>query len=287
MDNDPRRIIAYETHDQGDMPIEPAPVERDWMDGSIQRFAYRCLPLAIANRAGWIIRNPTTFVAVWNGGLTRNDTQVNFNPSQETFESYQTYTTITLNAPPKPAEPLKPPDQRISSHFGSGVVTFSIPYLFRTPKGVNLWVKGPTNQIKDGAQPLEGIVETDWLTATFTMNWKLTRPRMPVTFKAGEPICMIVPIPRGLAEELDAVRTPMTSDPQVLAEYQEWERSRSQFMSDLDQRGSPAQKRGWQKHYFKGETLGGKPVVDHQTRVDLPQFRKVDRIEPKFKGPSS
>ena len=156
--------------------------------------------------------------------------QVNFNPSQETFESYQTYTTITLNAPAKPAEPLKPPDRRISSHFGSGVVTFSIPYLFRTPKGINLWVKGPTNYIKDGAHPLEGIVETDWLTATFTMNWKLTRPRMPVTFKAGEPICMLVPIPRGLAEELDAVRTPMSSDPQVAAEYEEWERSRSQFI---------------------------------------------------------
>jgi hypothetical protein len=281
MDNDPRRIIAYETHPQDDMPIEPAPVERAWMDESIQRFAYRCLPLAIANRAGWIIRNPTTFVAVWNGGLTRNDTQVNFNPSQETFESYQTYTTITLNTPAKPSEPLKPPDLRISSHFGSGVVTFSIPYLFRTPKGINLWVKGPTNQIKDGAQALEGIVETDWLTATFTMNWKLTRPRMPVTFKAGEPICMIVPIPRGLAEGLDAVRTPMTSDPELHSEFKDWERSRSQFMVDLDQRGSAANKRGWQKHYFKGETLGGKPVEEHQTRVDLPPFRRVERVEPK------
>jgi hypothetical protein len=263
------------------MPIEAAPVERDWMDASINRFAYRCLPLAIANRAGWIIRNPTTFVAVWNGGLSMNDTQVNFNPSQDTFESYQTYTTITLTTPPKPAEPLKPPDKRITSHFGSGIVTFSIPYLFRTPRGINLWVKGPTNSIKDGAHPLEGIVETDWLTATFTMNWKLTRPRMPVTFKAGEPICMIVPIPRGLAEELDAVQSPMTSEPQLEAEYQEWVQSRSRFISELPQRGSPASKRGWQKHYFKGETLGGKPVEEHQTRVDLPEFRRVERIEPE------
>ncbi len=148
MGKDERRIIAYETHPQDDMPVTPAPVERAWMDESLQRFAYRCLPLAIANRAGWVIRNPTTFVAVWNGGLTKNDTLVNFNPSESNFESYQAYTTITLNVP-KPAEPLKPPDPRISSHFGSGVVTFSIPYLFRTPKGINLWVKGPTNYIRD------------------------------------------------------------------------------------------------------------------------------------------
>jgi hypothetical protein len=28
--------------------------------------------------------------------------------------------------------------------------------------------------------PLDGIVETDWLEATFTMNWKLTRPNHTV-----------------------------------------------------------------------------------------------------------
>ena len=48
----------------------------------------------------------------------------------------------------------------MKSHFGEAVLTFSLPYLFRTPRGVNLWVKGPSNWIKDGIQPLEGIVET-------------------------------------------------------------------------------------------------------------------------------
>lgn len=280
MDRDERRIIAYETNPQTDMPVVAAPVERDWMDQSIQRFAYRCLPLAIANRAGWIIRNPTTFVAVWNGGLTKQDTLVNFNPSESNFESYQTYTTITLNTP-KPAGPVKPPDPRITSHFGSGVITFSMPYLFRTPKGINLWVKGPTNYIKDGAQALEGIVETDWVNSTFTMNWKLTRPHMAVTFRAGDPICMIVPIPRGLAEDLEPVRMPMELDPQVFQDYKAWERSRSQFMVDLEKRGSEANRRGWQKHYFKGETQTGESVPDHQTRVNIREFRRIDRIQPK------
>lgn len=275
------RIIAFETHPQGDMPVEVAPVERDWMDATHLRFAYRCLPLAIANRSGWVIRNPATFVAVWNGGPAKTDTQLNFNPSQDGFESYQTYTTITLNTPPKPAEPIRPPDPRILSHFGAGVITFSIPYLFRTPKSVNLWVKGPANYIKDGVQPLEGVVESDWVASTFTMNWKLTRPRMPVTFRVGEPICMLVPVPRGLAEGLDAVRVPMASDPRVEKEYRDWERSRSQFMVDLEQRGSEANRRGWQKHYFKGETQSGEAVSDHQTRVNLREFRRADRLDPK------
>ena len=251
------------------------------MEDSPLRFAYRCLPLAIANRArSWIIRNPTTFVAVWNGGILKKDTEVNFNPTESSFESYQTYTTITLNTP-KPAGPIRPPDPRISSHFrGRNCHVLDPPYLFRTPKSVNLWVKGPTNYIKDGAQPLEGIVETDWLTSTFTMNWKLTRPRMPVTFKAGEPICMIVPVPRGLAEGLDPVRVPIASDPKVEKEYKHWEQSRSQFMVDLEHRGSEAHRRGWQKHYFKGETQAGEAIPDHQTRVNLREFQRSERLEP-------
>ncbi len=40
---------------------------------------------------------------------------------------------------------------------------------------------------------LEGIIETDWTVATFTINWKITRPNVPISFGEGEPICMIVP----------------------------------------------------------------------------------------------
>lgn len=54
----------------------------------------------------------------------------------------------------------------VVSHFGAGVVTFTVPYLFRTPPSYNLHVRGPTNMPKDGIYPLEGIVETDWSQAS-------------------------------------------------------------------------------------------------------------------------
>ena len=44
-------------------------------------------------------------------------------------------------------------------------------------------------------------METDWLDATFTMNWKLTRPHHPVVFEADEPIAMNSPVRRGQLEE--------------------------------------------------------------------------------------
>src|SRR5262249_41138013 len=158
------------------------------------------------------------------------------------------------------------PDQRIMSHFGSGTFTIAIPYLFRTPQGVNLWVKGPTNWIKDGGQPLEGIVETDWLPATFTMNWKLTRPHYPVHFAKGEPICMVLPVARGLAESLAPVRLPLSEAPELKREYEQWQESRKVFNAGLELRQPEAIQRGWQRDYVKGVMPSGAQAAEHQTR---------------------
>src|SRR5262249_59430493 len=162
-------LIAYELYPVTDYRLEPAPISRGWMDHASVRFPYRCLPLVIANQAGWVICSPTGFRAYWYGGPNKEDVEVRYDNQ---------------------------PDNRIVSHFGAGTITFTIPFLFRTPPGINLWVKGPANWIKDGVQPLEGIVETDWLVSTFTMNWKITRMCEWVRFEAGEPVCMLVPIPR-------------------------------------------------------------------------------------------
>src|SRR5262249_44660759 len=151
------------------------------------RYPYRCLPLVIANQSGWILRNPVGFSARWQGGAAKEDIELR----------------------------LDTPDNRILSHFGSGVITFAVPFLFRTPPGINLWVKGPANWVKDGIQPLEGVVETDWLTSTFTMNWKMTRVREWVRFDKDEPFCMLVPVPRGLIEMLVPRVEPLRDTPEI------------------------------------------------------------------------
>ena len=45
------KLIAH-VIDGHHVDIRPAPVERDWMEATNQRFAYRCLPLNIAN--AWV-----------------------------------------------------------------------------------------------------------------------------------------------------------------------------------------------------------------------------------------
>jgi hypothetical protein len=253
-------LHAYELTDAYHMPISPAPLARDWMDDSGNRFAYRCLPLAIANQAGWVIPTPVTFSACWNGGPAREDTTV-------------TVLGATGETP-------------VASHFGCGVVTVSIPYLFRTPPGVNLWVKGLSNWIKDGAQPLEGVVEADWLLSTFTMNWKLTRPGHPVRFERGEPVCMVVPVPRGLAEGLQPRLSSIHADRDVCALYLKWREERGAFLKALEGGEPQAVARGWQRDYMKGLRPDGATADGHQTRLKLREFVRDEPVSPGTAPPA-
>ena len=246
-------FIAYELYPDQQYILEPAPILRDWMDKAHQRFPYRCLPLAIANQCGWILRSPAAFSAYWYGGAAKEDVEIRFDG---------------------------PPDNRITSHFGVGTITFSVPYLFRTPLGINLWVKGPANWIKDGVQPLEGIVESDWLMSTFTMNWKLTRICEWVRFEKGEPFCMLVPVPRGLAESLMPKRVPVAADPELNEKYIAWQQSRSGFLQGLASLDPNAVKQGWQKDYIQGKTPDGGAFEGHQTRLAIREFALPEPPKP-------
>jgi hypothetical protein len=85
---------------------------------------------------------------------------------------------------------------------------------------------------------------------------------------------MLVPIPRGLAESLDPIQRPIAHDPDLELGYRRWAESRLQFIGDLNQPGTEAARRGWQKHYFKGQTPAGERAEGHQTRLNLKEFRE-------------
>jgi hypothetical protein len=233
------------------VPIVPAPRRRQWMDDAKDRWPNRCLPLLVANEAGWVLLNPCRFEAVWDG---------NEPPSG---------LTITFDGePPDPAP--------VASHFGFGVVTWAIPYVFRTTPGFNLLARGPANLPKDGVWPLEGLVETDWSFANFTMNWKLTRPGHTVVFEKDEPFCMLVPQRRG---ELEAFRTEMTeiqSDPEVQREFELFGRNRSSFQAKKFLAGYAGEfadyKTDWERQYYKGLTPSGGAAPEHQMKLRLTEF---------------
>jgi hypothetical protein len=167
------RLICYPTG--GPLDIRPAPLERDWMEATGERFAYRCLPLNIANAHGWEILCPSGFTARWNGGADGD--------------------AISIEPDPGTLAPA-------ISHFGHGVLTFHVLCVFETDPGVDLMVQGPINRPKDSIAALTGVIETDWSPYTFTMNWLFTRPNTAVRFERGEPYCHLFPLRRGELERI-------------------------------------------------------------------------------------
>lgn len=244
------KLTAY-LEDRRELDIRPAPIERGWMESTGYRFAYRCLPLNIANAHGWEILCPAGFTAVWSGAAEL--TAVTIVPDAGT-----TAPAIT--------------------HFGSGILTFHVPCIFRTEAGYDLMVQGPVNRPKDGISPLSGIVETDWSPYTFTMNWIFTRPQTTVRFEKGEPYCHLFPLRRGELETVDPQLRPLSEDVELKQQYDLWIADRARFNADLKRPGSDARAEKWQKRYQQGlpPGEGRADVENHRTRVRLKPFKRPD-----------
>lgn len=226
--------------------IRPAPQERDWMEQTGDRFAYRCLPLNIANAHAWEILCPTGFQAVWSGRSGKDAISIYYDGKDG----------------PRPAV----------SHFGSGILTFHVPGLLRTETGYDLWVSGPINRPKAHIQALTGVIEADWSTFSFTMNWKFTTSNRTVRFEAGEPFCAFFPIPRGLIERFEPVILNGEEEPELYAEHLQRREERKKFLRELDIEGSQARRQRWQRDYFRGP---GNPLdPPHRTKLRLAPFRR-------------
>ena len=244
----PPTLFAYRLHDS-DLTLVPAQRNRSWMDETGDAFANRCLPLRIANQAGWFILNHHPLDVIWDGQCGCENVRI----------------TYLDDKSPRSA----------LSHFGNGILTWHVPYLFRTSPGYNLLVRGPSNWPKDGIYPLEGIVETDWAVATFTMNWKLTRPNHRVRFESGEPICMILPQKRGELERVITETRELDSDSELQFHHEKWWRSRQQFNEGLDVPDSDARREGWQRDYYRGTSPSGASASEHQVQLNLRSFNQA------------
>src|SRR6267378_3086043 len=225
--------------------IRPAPAKRDWMDGTSESFAYRCLPLNIANAHGWELLNPNAFDACWSGQAD----------------------TAAVTIRPHAQGPVA---SVATSLFGQGIVTFHIPGIFRTPPGWNLWIGGSPNRPKDGISPLTGVIETDWSPFTFTMNWRFTRPRQWIHFDKMEAICFFFPVLRTAIESFNPKFEPLSADPATMQRFQAWSRARDEFHERMRVEPPRAPADRWQRHYYRGVDIDGEALIDdHRAKLRL------------------
>ncbi len=233
--------IAIEDH------IRPCEIKRNWMDAIPQQYIYRCIPLLAANTMGWEILNPSTSEVRWDGGDLTNTMRI------------ETETPGKFTA---------------ASHFGTGMVTWYVPFLFRTSPDLGLLVTGPANHEHNNAVPLDAFVRTDWLPFPFTMNWRITQTDTPVKFEAGEPICRILPYPIAMLNETKLEIDLLSKDPGFFAEVNEFGRARASNVQRQQADALRAQQTGetltgegvWNAQYVKAKAKEtGEGMEPHQT----------------------
>lgn len=196
--------------------MRPAKVRRGWMDDVPAGYINRCIPLLAANTMGWELLNPADTQIIWDGG--------------ERIENLH----IDCGARGK---------FTASSHFGSGIVTWYLPFLFRTSPDLGLYVCGPANHGKAGVSPLDAFVRTDWLPFPFTMNWRLTDKDRRVNFRKGEPIARIMPFPIALIDETELEITRLADDPGFAAEVAAFGKARQSNVAARNENVLTAQTR--------------------------------------------
>jgi hypothetical protein len=226
--------------------------QRDWMNATANRFAYRCLPLTIINQTGWWIRNPVGFTATWRGASAPGSIDFCFDASAEVWGSW------------------------INNQFGQGIITWNTPFLFRTkPEGSRLLVCGPPNFFKVDAQPLTALIESDWVSMSFTMNWKIMVPHQPVRFDAGEPLFQAIPLRSNVCADLETAGVSyqkLSDNPELYHAYREWDLGRRRFH---DQKAAgEVSPTDWQKDYFQGrDAIGRESGTHHMTKVKPPDVQ--------------
>jgi len=227
-----KEIILYRFQEESPIfPVVPLTAKRKWMSESREKYAYKCLPLNIANQYGYAVLCPADFTLDWWGGVDPKD--VDFSVASEN-------------------DYLK---KHVYSYFGEGTFTIHVDFVIKTPKGFSTYIRGVPNEAKQGIKPLDAIVETDWLPFTFTYNFLLTEPGT-YTFKKNEPLFVFFPIERNTVENFELRESRIESNPEMLKDFDDYSEKRENVIKN----STKAKKTSYQHFYRNGVKASGEKV---------------------------
>lgn len=242
----PAPATRFDIYKVGKHPFDIVPGRggRDWMDATFNGYARRCLPMVIANATGWEILSPCAFEADWDGRQGKLGVS---------FRALDDYPHL---------------DQVVDGAFGHGVLTFRFGLLFRTDPGWAVWLRGAPNFCPDGIHPLDGLVETDWLPFTATMNWRFTRPGR-VTFAKGDAIGFVTLIPHLALDPVQPTFRTLDEDPDFAERFTAWKTDR-QAVQAAFLNYKPGDQVTYPMHYVRGRMHDGSRAPEtHVTKRRL------------------
>jgi hypothetical protein len=217
--------------------------KRDWFDAHF----YKCLPLSIGNMQGFVFSLPYKITLFWNGGNNVEDLIISY---EEDFKKYKNVNFI-----------------HPSSEFGHGILTIHFPLTLKTPPGINLMTIAPPNFPLSGLSPMTGVVESDNIRFSFTLNIKVNFPNAKIIIEKDTPLVGLLPIPRYFCDSFELKNAYDVFDKNVIEEE----------MKIVDkhnkQRDISNQNPGnTDRLYYSGQDIDGNKFKDHQ----LPKKNKLD-----------
>lgn len=157
-------ILAYKSENFAN--IEQLNVKRDWMEQTYDRHAYNCFPINLTNSLGWGISFPDDITFIWDGISDSNHNHVKILNGEKWCHPFRSNATIS---------------------FKTGLT-------FKTDEDITTLVMPVPNQFIDGAQCFTALISTSFFFGEIQVAWRITKPNVPITIKAGTPVCSIIPI---------------------------------------------------------------------------------------------
>jgi hypothetical protein len=210
--------------------------KRDWFTSNF----YKCLPLSIGNMQGFVFSSPFSFDVYWNGGNSIEDI---------TFTAYddadKDYTKIN--------------HAHVRSSFGHGIFTFYLPVVLRTPPGVNLMTIAAPNYPLFGISAMTGVVESDNIKFTFSLNWKIDIPNQTIRINKHYPLAGIIPIPRYFCDSFELVNAYDIIDKDIIEEQRD-----EIYKMGLERNKQNNNGKKSRKNYYRGVDFYENNFKDHQ-----------------------
>jgi hypothetical protein len=214
--------------------------KRDWFTPHF----YHCRPLTIANQYGFEIISAYPINLFWNGGLNEEDLII----------------TKIISEEDKHLEHI----QSFEGSFANGIVSVFTNIIPRTPPGVNLLVTGPINTIIPNITPITGVVESDNIRTTFTLNLRVNQANTLIHIPKDTPLATIIPIPRYFGDNFELKNASDLFSEELFVEELEVvvKQHKRRFDRSFKQKltGSELQDRD----YFSGQDYYGNKFPDHQ-----------------------
>lgn len=211
--------------------------KRDWFTPHF----YQCLPLSIANMQGLAFSSPFSFEILWNGEDKKDGIFVNI------YDDSGIKNIKIMN------------HVSISSEFGHGIFTIHFPLILKTPPNVNLMTIAPPNYPLPGISPMSGVVETDNLSFTFTLNFKIDLPNTLIKIEKNYPLMGIIPIPRNYCDSFKLVNAYDVLNKDYIEEQMQISKEQNESRKEQNKYNKKADGR-----YYKGIDIRNNKFKNHQ-----------------------